>query len=87
MRSSRSFSGTSREHLREVRKRLGETEKEEPIGVSARGSGESLPQHAAREECTPETVPELQEALRTARLEAARWKRAYQQYHRITHGN
>lgn len=39
------------------------------------------------EEPIPETVPELQAALKMARQEAKHWKDSYNKYHRITHGN
>ena len=37
------------------------------------------------DEPMPETVEELQEALRQARAEARKWRTAYDQYTRITH--
>jgi len=45
------------------------------------------PNHRVEEEPLPETIEELQEALRKARAKARKWKTAYEQYHRITHGN
>ncbi len=40
-----------------------------------------------KEERLPETLEEMREELKKARAEARRWKSAYEQYHRITHGN
>jgi arylsulfatase A-like enzyme len=42
---------------------------------------------SVEDEPLSETVSELQTALRQARAEARKWKSAYEQYHRITHGN
>jgi predicted AlkP superfamily phosphohydrolase/phosphomutase len=39
------------------------------------------------EEPLPTSIEELQAALIEARREAQKWKSAYEQYHRITHGN
>jgi predicted AlkP superfamily phosphohydrolase/phosphomutase len=40
-----------------------------------------------RKEKFPETLEEMREELKRVRAEARRWKSAYEQYHRITHGN
>ena len=58
----------------------------EPVPATTTAPAGARPQ-ASEAEPVPETVEELRRALEDARAEAAKWKRAYEQYHRITHGN
>ena len=82
------FMRRQQEHLRKVQERCA-AERSEPktIVPAAVAEPAEQAQEASEEGPIPETVEELKGALRDARAEAARWKRAYEQYHRITHGN
>ena len=75
------------ESLRAARRRTSGTERE-PATAGSRVPESKADAHVPEKEAPlPQTVEELQEALIAARAEAERWKRAYEQYHRITHGN
>lgn len=80
------FMKKQEEHLQEVQKRYAVQPVEAPT-VAAKEEPTAAAETTLEEEPRPETVEELQAALAAARAEAAKWKRAYEQYHRITHGN
>ena len=54
-----------------------------PVSQATEAQG----QQESEEENIPDAPAELRQALLDARAEARKWKSAYEQYHRITHGN
>ncbi|MFH1554756.1 MAG: alkaline phosphatase family protein, partial [Pseudomonadota bacterium] len=85
----RDFMEKQESHLRAVTSRLAESA-ESPARAALRPSASEAPQadkRAAEEAALPDDPEALRQALQEARAEAAKWKRAYEQYHRITHGN
>ena len=69
-------------HLRETQKRYAV---EAATEANAATVQETEQEH--EEDPVPKTVEELKASLHEARNEAEKWKRAYEKYHRITHGN
>jgi len=69
-------------HLREAQKRCAVQTATE---TDAKAADDAEQQQA--DEPLPQTVEGLKAALHEARDEAEKWKRAYEKYHRITHGN
>jgi hypothetical protein len=82
------FMQQQEERLQAVQKRFAERGGEPRPVSDVKAEAETVPEAVSSEdEALPETVDELQAALRQARAEAKKWKSAYEQYHRITHGN
>jgi hypothetical protein len=75
------------ERLNRTRKSLAQTQRQPTTPVKQKDIAKAAPEAVSDQQPMPETVEELQEALRAARAEAKKWKSAYDRYHRITHGN
>jgi hypothetical protein len=76
------------EQLAAVQKRLATPTKARKSSAPAQPKGEEIAAPAIEPaEPMPETVEELQKALREARADAASWKRAYEQKRQILHEN
>ena len=74
--------------LRAVQKRLADRAgAASPVTDVTTEAETETEESSVEDEPLSETVSELQTALRQARAEARKWKSAYEQYHRITHGN
>ena len=82
------FMKAQEDHLAALRRRLSEPEEATPDTAHGTPAPKERPEEtSAASEPLPETAEELRKALIEARAEARKWKRAYEQYHRITHGN
>ena len=82
------FMKKQEERLRAVRERVAESADAEVAAAEDAGASEpAAAEDRPDAETMPDDVEELKQALLEARAEAGKWKRAYEQYHRITHGN
>jgi len=86
------FLNKQKARLEEIRSRFAQRQKAATVSskkdLTVEAPTTEQRQSPSREmEKLPDTIEELKEALIQARSEARHWKQAYEQYHRITHGN
>ena len=74
-------------HKEVIRARLKLEDKKESRKSIKQKTPKVFTKTVEQEEKIPETIEEMSKELKRARVEARRWRSAYERYHRIAHGN